>query len=157
MKSKVIILVGPPLSGKDTYLNNHLFEDFKIISRDDILMNLSEVNDYSEAFRLVNQKKVDRIFKDTILDSTRRKESVIINMTNLTKKTRKKHLLKFDSSDYEKIAIVFPKLTIEEYSSRNNKRNQEENKFIPLSVITTMIERWEDTSEDEGFDQIIKL
>jgi hypothetical protein len=78
-------------------------------------------------------------------------------MTNLTKRGRNRHLSKFPNSDYEKIAIVFPKLDITEYINRNLKRKNEENKFIPLNVIQSMIDNWEDVTSDEGFDSIVKL
>ena len=63
--------------------------------------------------------------------------------------------MKFDN--YKKDAIVFPKLKLEVYLERNLKRQKEENKFIPIIVITDMINRWEDVTLDEGFDTIIKL
>ena len=157
MKSKVILLVGPPLSGKDTYLRSQDYSDFTIISRDDILMSLHDTNDYSEAFHKVDQKEVDRLLIQKIQDCIDNKKNVIINMTNLSKKGRNRHLSKFPNSDYEKIAVVFPKLDIDEYINRNLKRKNEENKFIPLNVIESMISNWEDVTPDEGFDQIIKL
>ena len=157
MKSKVILLVGPPLSGKDTYLRSQDYSDFTIISRDDILMSLHDTNDYSEAFHKVDQREVDRLLIQKIQDCIDNKKNVIINMTNLSKKGRNRHLSKFPNSDYEKIAVVFPKLDIDEYINRNLKRKNEENKFIPLNVIKSMIDNWEDVTPDEGFDQIIKL
>jgi predicted kinase len=157
MKSKVILLIGPPLSGKDTYLRSQDYSDFTMISRDDILMSLHDTNDYSEAFHKVDQKEVDRLLNQKIQDCIDAKKNVIINMTNLTKKGRNRHLSKFPNSDYEKIAIVFPKLDITEYINRNLKRKNEENKFIPLNVIQSMIDNWEDVTSDEGFDSIIKL
>jgi predicted kinase len=157
MKSQVILLVGPPLSGKDTYLKTIHFSSFTKISRDDILMNLSDSDNYSDAFKKIDQSIVDRTLNDKIIDSVSNKDNVIINMTNLSKRGRRKHLSKFPSPIYEKIAIVFPKLELDEYLRRNDKRNKEENKFIPPSVIKDMIERWEDVTYDEGFDKIIKL
>jgi len=157
MKLKVILLVGPPLSGKDTYLRIQDYSDFTMISRDDILMSLHDTDDYSEAFHKVDQKEVDKLLNQKIQDCIDGKKNVIINMTNLTKRGRNRHLSKFPNSDYEKIAIVFPKLDITEYINRNLKRKNEENKFIPLNVIQSMIDNWEDVTSDEGFDQIIKL
>ena len=157
MKPKVILLIGPPLSGKDTYLKSKDFSDFTMISRDDILMSLHDTNDYSEAFHKVDHKLVDRLLNQKIQDCIDNKKNVIINMTNLTKRGRNRHLSKFPNSDYEKIAVVFPKLDITEYINRNLKRKNEENKFIPLNVIESMISNWEDVTSDEGFDQIIKL
>jgi len=157
MKPKVILLIGPPLSGKDTYLRSQDYSDFTMISRDDILMSLHDTNDYSEAFHEVDQKEVDRLLNQKIQDCIDAKKNVIINMTNLTKKGRNRHLCKFPNIDYDKIAIVFPKLDITEYINRNQKRKLEENKFIPINVIQSMIDNWEDVTSDEVFDSIIKL
>jgi len=157
MKSKVILLVGPPLSGKDTYLKTQDYSDYVIISRDDILMSLHDTDDYSSAFNTVNQKEVDKILNQKIQDSIGEKRNVIINMTNLSKKSRNRHLCKFPNIDYDKIAIVFPKLNLCDYINRNDKRKVDENKFIPVNVIQTMIENWQEITLDEGFDSIIKL
>ena len=156
-KSKVIILVGPPLSGKDTFLNSNNFTDFTIISRDDILMSLHDNSSYSEAFDKVNQKEVDRLFNQKIQDSILKKENVVINMTNLSPKSRNKHLSKFPINDYYKIAIVFPKLDLTDYINRNEGRLISENKFIPMAVIKNMLDNWTDITDSEGFDTIIKL
>jgi hypothetical protein len=48
-------------------------------------------------------------------------------------------------------------LDVTEYINRNLKRKNEENKFIPLNVIQSMLQNWEEVSLEEGFDQIIKL
>jgi predicted kinase len=157
MKPKVILLVGPPLSGKDTYLRTQDYSDYVIISRDDILMSLHDTDDYSSAFNTVNQKEVDKILNQKIQDSIGEKRNVIINMTNLSKKSRNRHLCKFPNIDYDKIAIVFPKLNLCDYINRNDKRKVDENKFIPVNVIQTMIENWQEITLDEGFDSIIKL
>lgn len=153
----ILMLIGPPLSGKDSLLRKINLDHATIISRDDILMSLHDTNDYSEAFHKVDQKEVDRLLNQKIQDCIDNKKNVIINMTNLSKKGRNRHLSKFPNSDYEKIAVVFPKLDIDEYINRNLKRKNEENKFIPLNVIESMISNWEDVTSDEGFDQIIKL
>jgi len=157
MKSKVILLVGPPLSGKDSLLKKLNLGDATIISRDDILMSLHDTDDYSEAFHKVDQKEVDRLLNQKIQDCIDGKKNVIINMTNLTKRGRNRHLSKFSNDDYDKIAIVFPKLDLSDYIKRNDKRKLEENKFIPVNVIQSMIDNWEDVTSDEGFNKIIKI
>jgi predicted kinase len=156
-KSKVVILVGPPLSGKDTFLNSNDFTNFTLISRDDILMSLHDNSSYSEAFDKVNQKEVDRLLNQKIQDSITEKENVVINMTNLSPKSRNKHLSKFPSNHYYKIAVVFPKLDLSDYINRNEGRLINENKFIPVPVIKNMIDNWVEVSDSEGFDTIIKL
>lgn len=151
------MLIGPPLSGKDTYLRTINFIDFDVISRDDILMSLHGNNDYSEAFNKVDQKVVDKILVDELQDCIENKRNVIINMTNLSKKSRRRILTKFPSLEYERIAITFPKLSLDEYSKRNFIRHKEQNKFIPMNVIRQMVSNWEEVTYNEGFDKIINL
>ncbi len=153
----MIMLVGPPLSGKDTYLRTGIYEHYEIISRDDILMSLHNNDNYSQAFEMVDQKRVDKLLNDKIQKSVDEHKDVIINMTNLVKRKRRGNLSKFPSDIYEKIAIVFPRLDVSEYEKRNNKRKSEENKSIPFKVIMSMINSWDDVTLDEGFDKIIKL
>ncbi len=157
MKPELILLVGPPLSGKDTYLRRNDIDDFIVISRDDILMSLHTNSDYTQAFNEVDQKLVDKLLNEKIQNCIDNKLNVIINMTNLSKKSRQRHLSRFPSDVYKKTAIVFPRLDVTEYINRNLKRKNEENKFIPLNVIQSMLQNWEEVSLEEGFDQIIKL
>jgi len=153
---KVILLVGPPLSGKDTFLNTHDFSDFNIISRDDIVLKLSNTNDYTKAWNSVDQKLVDSTLHNNIMTSIQNNENVILNLTNLSKKSRNKHLSKFPHI-YSKIAIVFPKLDFDIYLNRNEKRKITDNKFIPIEVLRNMIASWEEVTENESFNKIINL
>ncbi len=155
MKPTLYLLVGPPLSGKDTYLSNNL-KGVERISRDDVLMTLYPSVSYSEAFKIADQKLVDKVLKERIDRVISDRKDAVINMTNLTKKGRTRFLLAFPE-DYTKIAVVFPKLDLSVYLERNLKRQTEENKFIPPSVINDMVNRWEEVSIDEGFDKIINL
>ena len=63
----VIILIGPPLSGKTTWINKN-FEpgSFELISRDQIVLDLHGKNDYNTAFKTVDQKEVDNILVNKI-------------------------------------------------------------------------------------------
>jgi hypothetical protein len=120
-------------------------------------MELHSSNDYNDAFKIVNQKLVDKLLNEKIQDCIDKRKNVVINMTNLTKKSRNRHLSKFPNALYDKVAIVFPKLDMMEYVNRNTKRALEENKSIPLNVLSEMLNNWEEVSIDEGFNKIIKL
>lgn len=151
----ILILIGPPLSGKDTVLKE-LNLDAVIISRDQILLDVYGSDNYDEAFKNVNQKEVDRVLLSTVQKASKEKRNVIINMTNMTRKRRTHHLSFFDD-DYNKIAVIFPILSEEEYSRRNEKRKEEEQKFIPQHILKNMISSYQTVSKDEGFNKIISL
>ena len=151
----VIILIGPPLSGKTTWINKN-FEpgSFELISRDEIVLDLHGNGDYNTAFKTVDQKEVDRILVNKILDSAKEKKNVIIDMTNMTSKRRKYNLSFFDD-EYYKLAVIFPILKDEEYVARDKKRTEEENKSIPMSVVKNMISSYQAVSKEEGFNSVI--
>lgn len=150
----VAVLIGPPLSGKDTIINQ-LTVDYEMISRDQILLDVHGSDDYTAAFKEVNQKEVDRLLREKLEDLGNSDENVIINMTNMTRKRRKYNLSHFRG--HYKIGIIFPMLDDAEYARRNAKRETEENKHIPPHVIKRMVSSYQTISEDEGFDKIISL
>lgn len=151
----VIILIGPPLSGKSTWVRQN-FPEVNVISRDEIVMEVYGSRNYTEAFKKVNQKEVDRVLDERLKEANLSKENVIIDMTHMTSKRRKQNLNYF-SDDYYKLAVIFPILSDEEYKRRNDKRIQEENKDLPMHVIKSMISSYQPIKETEGFDRVISL
>lgn len=151
----LIILVGPPLSGKDTVLRE-LNLDAEMISRDQILLDVYGSDDYQEAFKNVNQKDVDRELVAKMQNANKNKQNVVINMTNMTRK-RRSYNLSFFGKDFTKVAVVFPIFSNDEYKRRNEKRFKEENKFIPDHVLRNMIDSYHPVTRQEGFNRIISL
>lgn len=153
----VLTLIGPPLSGKDTWIRNNFdLNEVVMISRDQILMDVYGSDNYDEAFKNVNQKEVDRVLISTIQKAVKEKKNVIINMTNMTRK-RRTYNLGFFSDDYYKVAVIFPILDEAEYERRNLKRKEEEQKFIPSHVLKSMISSYQSVTKEEGFDKIVSL
>jgi predicted kinase len=154
-KPFVIILIGPPLSGKSTWIREN-YANVNVISRDEIVMEVYGSRNYTEAFQKVNHKEVDRILDKRLKEANLAKENVIIDMTNMTSKRRKQNLNYF-SDDFYKLAVIFPILKDEEYEKRNNKRIKEENKDLPMHVIKSMISSYQPIKDNEGFDKVISL
>lgn len=151
----VIVLIGPPASGKTTWIKQN-FPTTNVISRDDIVMEVYGSKNYTEAFKNVDQKEVDRILHERLVDANLQKKNVIIDMTHMASK-RRKHNLNYFSNDYYKLAVIFPILSEDEYERRNKKRIEEENKDLPMHVIKSMISSYQPVSADEGFNKIISL
>lgn len=153
----VLVLIGPPMSGKDTWIKNQNFkEDTVIISRDQILLDVWGKDNYDEAFEKADQKLVDKKLNQLLVDTGKSNKNAIVNMTNMTRKRRKHNLSFF--RNHNKIAVIFPLLSDEEYERRNLKRQKEENKFIPLKVLKSMISSYKTVDKkEEGFDKIISL
>ena len=153
----VLVLIGPPLSGKDHFIRQNFSDkDVVMISRDQILLDVYGSDNYDEAFKNVDQKKVDVELANQLRQASVDKKNVIINMTNMTSK-RRSHNLSYFSNDYLKVAVIFPILEWDEYRRRNLKRQQEEKKSIPEQVIKNMISSYQPIREDEGFDKVISL
>ena len=153
----VLMLIGPPLSGKTTWINNNFSDkEVTIISRDQIVLDIAGTNDYNYAFKTVNQKEIDRELQSQIKDASSNKENTIVDMTNMTSKRRSNTLSNF-GDEYTKIGVIFPIVGMDEYKRRNDKRELEESKFIPEHVIKRMISSYQKIREDEGFDKIISL
>lgn len=150
----VIVLVGTPLAGKSTFIREH-FPDIKVISRDDILLEVAETDDYNEAWRKASQKKVTEILRKRLAIAGKKEENVILDMTHMGSKVRRYNLSFF--KNHYKVAIVFPFLSDEEVEIRNSKREKEENKTIPLDVIKRMKESYQKINDSEGFNTVIYL
>jgi predicted kinase len=151
----VIILIGPTLSGKSTWIRNN-YPNVNVISRDEIVMEVAGTRDYNKAFETVDQKMVDRVLAERLTESNSNKTSTIVDMTNMTVKRRAQTLRYFDDTFY-KVAVIFPILSDDEYQKRNIDRNAKENKWIPPNVIKSMIDSYQDPTSQEGFDNIILL
>lgn len=155
----VIIMIGPPLVGKSTAIKQWS-EKFKgeltIVSRDAIMLEEYGSDNYAEAFKNVNQKKVNRLLSESIESANEDRKNVIIDMTNLSNKRREQTLDYFDD-DYYKVAIIFDTPSKEELMKRNEKRFQEENKYIPEHVIDSMCKSFVPVKDKEGFNKIISL
>ena len=157
----LITLVGPPLCGKSTFikfLKAHCVskghQAFYVISRDDILLDIAGTDDYTEAWNSVDQNIVNDKLKERFESFSNSDENTIIDMTNMTSKGRVKNNEKFEN--HYKVAVVL-EWDKDELIKRNDIRNENENKFIPLNVINSMIENYTYPNLSEGFDLIIKL
>jgi predicted kinase len=151
----VIILIGPPLSGKSTWIREK-FPTTEVISRDETVMEVYGSRNYTEAFNNVDQKEVDRVLTQKFLDANLSKKSVIVDMTHMASKRRKQNLNYF-SNDYYKLGVIFPILSDEEYERRNKKRIEEENKDLPMKIVKSMISSYQPIGTDEGFNKVITL
>lgn len=151
----LVVLVGPPLSGKDTLLRLLDLANFTILSRDEILLALAKHREYRKAYQEMDPEKVDALFNQKLWQAYYNKENVIINKTNL--RTKGRRFLTSAFKGYHKVAVVFNLLSIEEYFARNQKRKLAEHKEIPEEVIQGMISSYEPVTKDEGFDEVFYI
>jgi predicted kinase len=162
----IIIYCGLPGSGKSTHKNNFLknFPEFISFSTDDMIEEWGVANgkNYSEAFKILTEKTDDpeaaslknfekKMFQD-LITNIELGNSIIVDRTNMNKKSRKK-FLDLVPSNYKKTAIVF-NISDDELQRRLKKREEETGKHIPDFVIESMKKSYEEPTSDE-FDKII--
>ena len=146
-KSKeVVMLCGLPCSGKSTYIKENLPEHF-VVSRDEIIENMFPELSYNEAWKKASQNTVDKKLQER-LKLALKHDKVVIDMTNLTRKKRKKRLSQF-GEDYSKKCIIFLP-TLEEIKERNKQRT---GKVIDERVFDRMIKTFYPPMYDD-FDTI---
>jgi predicted kinase len=150
-KPKLYMLVGVPGSGKSTWVKNQEWsKDCAIVSTDRWVELEAERTGktYSEIFQEYMPKAVEmmaiqvELARDKGLD-------IIWDQTSTTIHTRAKKFRMLP--DYYAIAVVFPTPESEELQKRLASRP---GKVIPSEVLQSMIDRWEEPTEDEGFKEI---
>ena len=139
------ILCGLPCCGKDTYLRESRLDKDPttvIISRDDTILEMGKVKgltEYTEIFKSLSKEEHKEASEETMrrfYDARMRRKNIVINLTNMSKKSRTKYL--HDTKKYKTEAIVFL-TSLPELAFRNNQRSIDENKFIPEEVYTQMM------------------
>jgi predicted kinase len=162
---EVIIMVGIPGSGKSTYLNDVLLpkkSDYVICGTDNIFDERAAADGitYDEAYHKYSFKEVERLFKEKIWDAIDAGKSVIIDRTNLSRKSRNKMLSYFDmkaKGEYKKTCVWFQfegKLDI--IRERLKKREMDTGKTISERTLQDMLKQYVEPSKDE-FHEIIKV
>jgi len=148
---EVIVLCGLPASGKSRYSSDYIDKNIKecfFVSRDYcLLVEAGEVGSYTEAWNKADQSKVN-----TRLDKEFRKaknyDKVIVDMTHMSKKSRRKSLSHF-GPEYKKRCIVF--LTdLQTLKLRNEART---GKVIDREVVDKMMRSFYPPTMEE-FDEI---
>lgn len=144
-------LVGVPGSGKSTWFRNQEWtENCYYISTDKHVeaYALAHGKTYSEVFEDYMPTAVENMTEEVI----RARDAGIDIIWDQTSTTVASRLKKFRMlPDYEHIAVVFQTPEPEELKRRLKSRP---GKVIPKRVIETMIELWEEPTEEEGFREI---
>lgn len=151
------MLVGVPGSGKSTYAEKlkeaSLESDYQIISRDHYVMLFGQASTlrpgvtYNESWQLADHKQVDSMLNERLQEALANKQNIILDMTNLTKKTRARRLASV-GKDYTKTVMYFPI----EFSTMLERNKAREGKNISTHVLSSMFETQEKPTADEGFE-----
>lgn len=125
-KFEVIVMVGLPLAGKDTYIEKNL-KNLNMISLDDIReeLNISPSKKFGQVGSVAFNKAKEFL---------RKKESFVWNATNLKRENRKK-LIRLCSLYGAKIRFVYLEVSYSELLLRSRVRKR----YVPIEIINKMI------------------
>jgi predicted kinase len=153
-----IILAGVPASGKSTWTAHRRVENvFKrghevVLSTDKIIEEVAQLYGYTydQAFKeLIGF--AEKVMWDAATECAENGESVIIDRTNLSVKSRKKFIDFFKGHGYTFEAVFFPTPEPAEWERRLTSRK---GKTIPQHVLVNMVRSFMMPTEEEGFSKI---
>lgn len=156
-KRILYILIGAPGTGKSTWINKNIKNSSTIIiSRDNIVDEMRKETGmtYDEAFKDKKfQNEVTKQLKKEVSYAFKSNQDIVIDMTNMSKKSRMNSIKFGKQFDMYIKGIVF-KLPYKENKERLQKRYEKTNKFISDTVLNMMLNNYEEPNESEGFDEI---
>jgi predicted kinase len=131
---KITFLVGVPGSGKSTWRSRNASDEV-VISSGDAIEAFAAANDltYAEAFETLDLKVVEKDMRTRYAEAVATKSDIIIDRTNISKKTRNKFLSSLPKI-YIREAIVFT-VAPEVLAERLRKRQMETGKYVPAAVV----------------------
>jgi predicted kinase len=144
-------LIGVPGSGKSTWIKNQTWAlGLTVVSTDNFVeAHAKEVGKtYNEVFKDYMPIAV-RLMANQALICQANGLDVIWDQTSTTVASRKRKLNTLPK--YEHIAVVFKTPEVDELARRLASRP---GKRIPADVMRSMIDGWEEPTEDEGFSEI---
>ena len=152
-----VMLVGPPGVGKTTWRNNKMRQhlptgDIAVISSDDYIEEVAkrENKTYTEVFQSAIAYASDSSKKD-FSEAVERGDHIVWDQTNLSAKKRK-GLLKQIPNDYFKICVYWDI----QNEAKWKKQLERPGKFIPESVLKSMLDNYTHPTYDEGWDMLYK-
>lgn len=155
---KLVMLVGCPASGKSTYVKTlfPLLNDAVVMSFDSIIESFAEKDgtDYTTSFNK-HAEEAGTIYNNRFKDALASGKDIIIDKTNMSRKSRAKTLDLIKKDEWMLVAIDFSQVPIGEIKKRLAKRETETGKHIPEDVLDKMIASYEAPTREEGFNYII--
>jgi len=148
------ILIGPPASGKSTYIRDNL-PDAAVVSRDDILMEITPGDTYNEKWESQDNEAIGRELEKRFQSASKSGEDIVIDMTNMSKKSRRRWLRGnwIKRNDYNTKAVVFA-TSYDSMVARNKDRSGKE---ISEGVVSRMMRSFCFPMADEFDDVSIVL
>ena len=153
MTKYIYMMVGAAGAGKSTYIKNY-FPDAFDVSRDRArfdVMAKYKTDDY-----FAHEKEAFNTYINRINSAIEREcETVVLDATHLTPKSRKKVLCRINIPKDAKLYAVVVRPTLEKHIKQNAQRTGKE--FVPVDAIVKQYNSYVEPTCEEGFDNVIIL
>jgi predicted kinase len=144
MKPIVIIMCGPPGSGKSTWIKNKIPDSFISVSRDEIrefMFGKKYTQNESD------EKKVTKCFDHLLEDAALAYKNIVIDKTNVDTKYLDEYIKDFKGTGYI-FHIKFFNTPLWLCRIRNIKRWVKTGRLVPYKVIKNMKDRFDKINQD---------
>lgn len=156
-----ILLVGLPCVGKSTYVANNIDSSaFTILSTDEFVDQ--EVARRKQNGEYVTYRSIwdeyhptaRDLFSQALEDAIARRDNIIIDKTNLSRKARKSLIDAAKINDYIVDAVVFRAPPAEKHAALLEERGNRTGKIIPKAVIEALSSKYQRPVHEEGIVEI---
>jgi predicted kinase len=148
MRQTVYVMIGLPGSGKNTWIERHLSDKVKQVSRDDIRVELGYCTKDEKIVGTPQQEsKVSDVFNKRLVEYVKGGHDVVINNINLKKKYRDDYKKLLKKYNVKWVYVVVEAPSIEENISRREGQ-------VPEDVLRKMYDTFTMPLSDE-YDEII--
>lgn len=155
--AKLIILIGPPASGKSTWRAKFLAgqtEEWVVASTDDLVEEWAAERGltYDEAHGKAPWGQFNKTFKYAYRNALNAGKNVIIDRTSMSAKNRKDYFKNLpEGTEVEAVVFVVDDV---ELKRRMQARKEATNKSVPYAALAAMNKRYEAPTTEEGFHKI---
>lgn len=144
------LLIGPPRAGKSSWVSQNASDEL-IISRDNLVETIGVGNTYSDKWKSLTpeaQKQIDLTIQSKFNIALKTSKDIIVDMTNMSKKSRRKWLSDSKLKTYHKKAVV----VIEDLSTLESRNSPD--KTIEIPILLKMQKNFVMPLKDE-FDEVL--
>ena len=153
MTKYIYMMVGAAGAGKSTYIKNH-FPDAFDVSRD--VARFDTMTKYNTDDYFAHEREAFDTYINRINSAIEREcETVVLDATHLTPKSRKKVLCRINIPKDAKLYAVVVRPTLEKHIKQNAQRTGKA--FVPVDAIVKQYNSYVEPTCEEGFDNVIIL
>lgn len=150
MTQYIYMMVGAAGAGKSTFIKN-FFPDAFGVSRD--VARFDVMAKYKTDDYFAHEKEAFNTYINRINSAIERGwETVVLDATHLTPKSRKKVLCRINIPKEAKLYAVVVRPTLEQHIKQNAQRTGKA--FVPVDAIVKQYNSYIEPTHEEGFDDV---